>query len=269
MASEIIGPPPAAQPDWAYFLDFDGTLIELAPTPGAVRVDHTLPELLTALHRATDGAVALVSGRALTDLERRVGLPQIAKAGQHGLERGDAEGRLWVHAAPTRAKQAIQDALDPVLRQHTGLLLEDKGLSLALHYRRAPDLAQYVKDLMRQLVERVGSGLVVQEGKCIVEVKPAAITKATAVAAYLNEPPFAGRRPVFIGDDSTDEHGFMAVNERGGVSIGVGPDCVNARYVLADVTAVREWLAGAAKAGGHPVPRLTGTPQPDVAGNGP
>jgi trehalose 6-phosphate phosphatase len=245
MERKTLPPPPAARSDWAYFIDFDGTLIEIAPTPGAVRVDDALPALLTAFHRACGGAVAVISGRALADLERRIGLPGIPKAGQHGLERGDAAGGLWMqpNLVPLKSKQAILDALVPILERHPGLLLEDKGMTLALHYRLAPELASFAQRLMRELVARLGVGLVVQDGKCIVEVKPANVDKGTAVAAYLAEPPFLGRRPVFIGDDSTDEYGFAAVNERDGISIGVGPDCINARYTLPDVSAVRAWLA--------------------------
>lgn len=244
MARKPPGPPPA-QSDWAYFLDVDGTLLELAATPDAIHVDAALPALLTALHRACAGAVALISGRALADLDARLGLPALAKAGQHGLERRDAAGRLRLHAAPLRAKHAIQAALAPHLEGHRGLLLEDKGLTLALHYRQAPALADDVNRLMRRLVAEAGDGLVVQEGKCVVEVKPGGVDKGTAIAEYLAEPPFLGRRPVFIGDDKNDEHAFAEVNARGGISIGVGAGDFGARYRLPDVSAVRAWLSGA------------------------
>ncbi|HXE36914.1 MAG TPA: trehalose-phosphatase [Azonexus sp.] len=245
MARKVPGPPPAAQKDWAYFLDFDGTLLDLAATPDTIRVDSALPLLLTALHQASAGAVALISGRALADLDLRISLPKLPKAGQHGLERRDATGRLWLHASPPLARQTIRDALAPLLERHRGLILEDKGLTLALHYRQEPEMASYVHQLMRRLVAEVGEELVVQEGKCIVEVKPAGVDKGTAVAEYLAEPPFHGRRPVFIGDDKNDEYGFAAVNAHGGISIGVGAGSARARYRLPDVAAVRAWLAGA------------------------
>jgi len=245
MATEKPGRPPAAQSDWAFFLDFDGTLLDLAATPDAISVDAALPALLNALHHASAGAVALISGRALADLERQLDVPALPKAGQHGLERRDAAGRLWVHAAPPRAKETIRAALAPLLARHAGLLLEDKGLTLALHYRQAPELASYVHQLMRRLVAEAGEDLVVQAGKCIVEVKPAGVDKGTAVAEYLAEPPFRGRRPVFIGDDKNDEHAFAAVNARGGISISVGAGELSARYRLPDVLAVRAWLSGA------------------------
>lgn len=245
MANKHPAPPPAAQSDWAYFLDFDGTLLDLAATPDTIRVDSALPHLLTGLQRASAGAVALISGRALADLDLRISLPSLPKAGQHGLERRDAAGRLWLHAAPPHAKQTICAALAPLLERHRGLILEDKGLTLALHYRQVPALASYVHQLMRRLVAEVGENLVIQTGKCIVEIKPAGVDKGTAVSEYLAEPPFLGRRPVFIGDDKNDEHGFATVNAHGGISIGVGSSAGHARYRLPDVTAVRNWLAGA------------------------
>ena len=246
MARASPGRPPVAESGWAYFLDLDGTLLDLAATPDAIRVDSALPALLSDLQRACAGAVALISGRSLADLDLRLGLPHLPKAGQHGLERRDAAGRVWRHASPPQAWQTIQAALAPLLRRHSGLLLEDKGLTLALHYRQAPALASHVHQLMRRLVAEIGEDLVVQTGKCLVEVKPAGVHKGTAISEYLAEPPFRDRRPVFIGDDKNDEHGFSVVNAHHGISIGVGLGSTNARYRLPDVIAVRNWLASAA-----------------------
>jgi trehalose 6-phosphate phosphatase len=237
--------PPPAQPDWAYFLDVDGTLLDLAMTPDAIEVDGALPTLLETLHRQTGGAVALVSGRALDDLDRRIGAPQVPRAGLHGLERRDAAGCLWRHAAPPAAMQAVRDALAPVLARHPGLLLEDKGLTLALHYRRAPALASYVHRLLGRLAAELGDGLQLQRGKRVVEIKPTGGDKGTAVLEYLAELPFLGRRPVFVGDDANDEDAFAAVNGRGGTSVKVGAGRSCARYRLPDVAAVRVWLASA------------------------
>lgn len=239
--------PPPASPDWAYLLDVDGTLIRIAETPQAVLVERSLLELIGNLHRATGGATALVSGRTISDLENRIGLPQLPLAGLHGLERRDSTGRLWIHAAPPAAKSAIRDALAPVLAHHPGLFLEDKGLTLALHYRRAPRLAGYVHRLMRRFADWPEQGLELQRGKYVVEIKPAGIDKGTAVVEYLAESPFKGRRPVFIGDDATDEHGFTAVNQGDGVSIKVGTGISCARYRLPDVDAVHLWLGAALK----------------------
>lgn len=237
--------PPAASTEWAYFLDVDGTLLEIADTPNDVRVDAELLQMLEQLHQASGGAVALVSGRAISDLDRRLGSLRLPRAGQHGLERRDATGRLRLHAAPPEAKRRIQAALAPALERHAGLLLEDKGLTLALHYRLAPDVEDEANRLMEQLVAESGGGLIIQKGKCVVEAKPAGFDKGTAIEEYLAEAPFKGRKPVFIGDDLNDEHGFAVLNRIDGISIKVGDEDTCARYRLPDVAAVRAWLAAA------------------------
>lgn len=239
--------PPAANPAWAYFLDLDGTLIHLADTPQAVLVDQSLLELITRLLSATDGAVALVSGRMISDMQGRIDLPKLAMAGLHGLERRDSDGRLWIHAAPPATKSAIKDALASLMARHPGLLLEDKGLTLALHYRLAPRMAGTVHRLMARFANAPGQALELQRGKCVVEIKPAGIDKGTAVFEYLAEFPFKGRHPVFIGDDANDERGLAAVNQVNGISIKVGKGVSCARFRLPDVDAVHRWLGAAMK----------------------
>lgn len=236
---------PAARSDWAYFLDVDGTLIDIAATPAAAQVDATLLDLLAHLHRASGGAVALVSGRGLADLDQRLGCRALPRAGQHGLERRDAAGRLWLHAAAPEVKHAMRAALEPLLLRHPGLLLEDKGLTLAVHYRQAPHMAGTVHRLMTRLMAQSGEALVMQKGKCVLEVKPAGFDKGTAIDEYLREPPFRGRTPVFIGDDLNDEHGFAVINRAQGLSIKVGPGKTCAQHRLPDVRSVRAWLATA------------------------
>ena len=241
--------PPAARTDWAYFLDIDGTLIEIADSPDAVYVDKALLRLVARLYRASDGAVALVTGRSIADIESHLGPLPLPMSGQHGLEWRDANGRVWIRAAsPVETRQSIIAALQPILVRHPGLLLEKKALTLALHYRAAPHLAAYVHRLMERLAASGGVALEVQRGKCVVEIKPAGFDKGTAVSAYLAAPPFQGRCPVFIGDDLNDEHGFAEVNRMDGVSIKVGPGISCAHYRLANVAAVRRWLGKALKA---------------------
>ena len=241
--------PPTAQADWAYFLDIDGTLIEIADSPDAVHVDKALLRLVARLYRASNGAVALVTGRSIDDVESHLGPLPIPISGQHGLEWRDVNGRVWIRAAsPTETRQAIIAELQPIVARHPGLLLEEKDLTLALHYRAAPHLAAYVHRTMERLAATGGAALEVQRGKCVVEIKPAGFDKGTAVSAYLAAPPFAGRYPVFIGDDLNDEHGFAEVNRMDGVSIKVGPGISCARYRLDNVAAVRRWLGRALKA---------------------
>lgn len=246
------GPPPPACATWAFFLDVDCTLIGVADTPDAVHVDAALLDLLARLHKASGGTVALISGRTVSDLEKRLGALRLPLAGQHGLERRDAGGRLRTHAAPPAALQAIKAALEAMVARHPGLLLEDKGLTLALHYRRVPRLASYVHRTVSRLATNANSGhagavLEVQRGKRVAEIKPSGFDKGTAVLEYLAEPPFLGRLPVYIGDDLTDERGFAEVNRQDGISIRVGKGKSCARFRLPDVAAVRRWLGGALK----------------------
>lgn len=243
---ELENAPPPPSTDWAYFLDVDGTLLEIAENPNAIRVDQSLLLLLERLHRAS-GAVALISGRAISDLDRRIA-NRLPRAGQHGLERRDAAGRLWLHATPPEAKERIRSALTPWLESHPGLLLEDKGLTLALHYRQEPDLEDAMNELMAKLIAEAGDQLVMQKGKCVVEAKPANFDKGTAIEEFLAEAPFKGRKPVFIGDDLNDEHGFAVINRLGGISIKVGEGDSCAAWRLASVDAVRSWLASALQA---------------------
>lgn len=235
--------PPPAQVDWAFFLDVDGTLFDIAPTPNDVRMDRGLSTLLDRLYNACGGALAMVSGRSLSDLDRLLGGFHMPRAGQHGLERRDANGRLWLHSVPPEIKRRIATELIPVLQRHSGLMLEDKGFTLALHYRQAPALAPRAHQIMKRLAAEAGPGLRVQPGKRVVEITLADVDKGTAVSQYLNELPFSGRRPVFIGDDVNDEHAFAVINAVNGISIKVGRAATQARYRLPDVAAVRTWLA--------------------------
>jgi len=238
--------PPDGCNSWAFFLDVDGTLIEIAETPDAVLLDMRLLGLVECLFRASGGATAMVSGRSIADLDRRLGRPDIPIAGQHGLERRDATGNTILLAEPSGALSTVSMGLRELAERHSDLLFEDKGLTLSLHYRRAPALGGYLYRRVRQLVAST-SGLLVQHGKCVIEIKPSGFDKGSAISAYLAEPPFRDRIPVFIGDDVTDENGFNTVNAFLGISIKVGRGRTCARYRLPDVTAVRAWLARAAQ----------------------
>jgi trehalose 6-phosphate phosphatase len=236
---------PAARPDWAYFVDIDGTLLDLAESPSGVRFDRALRDLIEALHRATGGAVAPISGRSIVDIDTLFDGLRLPAAGQHGIERRDATGRVTRHPFPAERLDWARDRLAAAAARHAGLLLEHKGLSLALHYRRAPRLAGYAHRLVRSLAPRLGAQYSIQKGKRIVELKPAGKDKGAAVLEFMDEEPFRGRTAVFVGDDVTDEYGFAAVNRLGGHSIKVGPGRTAARFRLRDVEAVRVWLAQA------------------------
>ncbi len=229
--------------EWAYFFDLDGTLVELAAKPWGVTADRELRELIASLARDTHGAVAVITGRAIADIDRLFPDIRLPVAGQHGVERRTFSGALRRHSFPVEMLDAARTTLQAVQVRHQALLLEDKGLSLALHYRQAPRLASYAHRVMHRLRDDLGDAFCVQTGKRVVELKPAGRDKGMAIREFMDEPPFAGRRPVFIGDDSTDEHGFEVVNAYGGLSIKVGGGTTIARRQLPDVRAVRAWLS--------------------------
>lgn len=208
-----------------------------------MRVGEELRLLLERLYEDTGGAVALMSGRALAELDRLFPHARLPAAGQHGLERRGASGVVTRHAVPTRRLERVRLRMATAVHGKAGLLLENKGLSLALHYRRAPRLGGYAHRLARSLLPAVGRGYCIQRGKYVVEMRPAGKNKGMGVLEFMKEEPFRGRVPVFVGDDVTDEYGFATVNRLGGHSIKVGPGRTVARWRLPDVRTVREWLA--------------------------
>jgi trehalose 6-phosphate phosphatase len=228
----------------ALFLDVDGTLLEIAARPQAVTVPADLRERLRALHLAAGGAVALISGRTIAALDELFAPLALPSAGLHGFERRDASGAYRTRPLPSPAAlQSARAAMLELARRHSGLLLEDKHFALALHYRGAPWLEETVIQTMQAVAAGVAGDLELQHGKMVVELRPAGATKAEAVAAFLAQRPFAGRTPVFLGDDLTDEPAFELVNGLAGLSVLVGSRPSAARVHLADVAAVRSWLA--------------------------
>jgi trehalose 6-phosphate phosphatase len=229
----------------ALFLDVDGTLLEIAASPREVSVCDDLRQRLRALSLAAGGAVALVSGRALADLDSLFAPLTLPSAGLHGFEHRGVSGDHRRRPLPSAAALATaRDAMSQLARRHTGLFVEDKQFALALHYRGAAQLENTVVTAMRDIAALVADELELQRGKMVVELRPVGATKAQAVAAFLEEAPFAGRLPVFIGDDLTDEPAFELVNRLGGLSVVVNAARPSAaRASLPDVTSVHEWLA--------------------------
>ncbi|HLO75695.1 MAG TPA: trehalose-phosphatase [Magnetospirillum sp.] len=243
--TQHLPPPPAAATDWAWFLDVDGTLIEIAPTPSAVVMPEELPPLLQRLSDAHGGALALISGRTLDNLRQLVAPFDPPAAGLHGLEWRGVDGVARQVEAPPGLDD-IRRRVSADAQQFVGLLLEDKERAVALHYRQAPELADHVARITRAAVAN-HPGFDLVAGKMVVEIKPKGVDKGSAVAAFMQASPFAGRRPVFVGDDITDEDGFAAANRLGGVSVLVGPARETAaQYHLPDIQACLSWLATAA-----------------------
>ena len=239
------GPPPPLTGKCALFLDIDGTLVDLAPTPDHVEIDPALATLLPALAARFAGAVALITGRPITDADNLFPGLCLPVAGLHGLERRSADGVLHPHAPAPAGFGWLRGELKRIALRHEGLLLEDKGTTLALHYRQVPALASYVHKTMRALVATAsasGAAWRLQPGKGIVEIKPQGRDKGAAILDFMAEPPFAGRCPVFVGDDRTDEFGFAAVTRIGGWAVKVGPGPTHANFRLNGVAAVRRWL---------------------------
>jgi trehalose 6-phosphate phosphatase len=226
---------------WCLFLDVDGTLLELADHPGAVFVDPALRDLLARLRAAADGAVALISGRTIADLDRLFDDFGLPLAGMHGCERRDAKGEL--HVAPVALEQLteVRAGLQRLAARHPGLLLEDKGAGLALHFLRARELEHELRAEVALLAAPLVPKFALLDGHAVIEVKPAAHTKDSAVSAFMEEPPFRGRQPIFIGDDQTDYGGFAAVRRFDGLAIAVGSR-VQSEWWLPGPAAVRQWL---------------------------
>ncbi len=244
MADRLPPPPPELLDGAALFLDFDGTLVELAQTPDAIRVPGDLPDLLHALAARLGGRLAIVSGRSLGDLDRHVACDGIAMSGSHGLELRLADGRVRALASNGELEGA-RARIRRFAADVEGLLVEEKPASIALHYRLAPERGGEVLRLMDALAAE--TGLVVQLGKMVAELRPPGGDKGDAVETLMREPGFAGARPLFMGDDLTDEHAFAAAAAMGGAGILVGEARETAaRYRLESVAAVAAWLKAAA-----------------------
>jgi|FEC22Drversion2_1045045.scaffolds.fasta_scaffold00075_34 trehalose 6-phosphate phosphatase len=231
---------PAPNSGWALFLDFDGTLVEIAERPDAIRVERRLAGTLGRLSGLLGGAVAIVSGRPLAEIDRHLSPARLPAAGLHGLElrpRPDRPARSRrAGAIPQQVVARLED-----FAGRAGLLLEHKGPAMALHYRNRPDLADLCRSVVREAVRDLPD-LHVLDGKMVLEVKPAGGDKGRAVRAFMQHAPFRGRVPVFVGDDITDEDGFRAVNELGGFGVKVGAGPTLARYRADSVPELRAWL---------------------------
>jgi trehalose 6-phosphate phosphatase len=236
-------PPPSLTRNTALFLDFDGTLVPLAPRPQDVRLPSWVLPTLQRLHVALDGAVALISGRPLVQLDGFLGSLHLPAAGVHGMQRRRADGLIRVHSDKPPA--AIELALRALARRHPGLLVEPKPGAIALHYRAAPELAELCRQTMATaLLDAPGWAMLM--GHSVVEAKPSRVSKASALNAFMAEAPFTGRVPVMVGDDVTDEDAVEAAIAGGGFGVIVGAEATHdtlASYRLKAPPEVGQWLA--------------------------
>ncbi|MBS0338339.1 MAG: trehalose-phosphatase [Proteobacteria bacterium] len=235
--------------NWAFYLDIDGTLLEFAARPQDVTVDPELLELLAGLRGVAGGAVAVVSGRSMADVDRLFAPLVLPAACLHGAERRSAAGALRQQPPLRERLGQAASRVASLAGKNPGFGFEDKGLALALHYRRAPHLRSLAEREMRAISTALGTEFEYMTGKFVVEIKPRGKDKGDAITEFSAEPPFAGRVPVFIGDDLSDEAGFDAVNRLGGHSVKVGPGITRARWRLFDAAEVRRWLAACVEAG--------------------
>ena len=225
----------------AFFFDVDGTLAHIQPRPELVFIPPRARAALEQLH-VGGIPVAVISGRPLSQLDALFAPLRLPAAGIHGAERRTADGQLRGMALDTALFHGIEEALVRACAGYPGLRLENKGVAFALHFRQAPELEETARALAEDFAKRYADVLALQSGKCVFELKPRGASKGEVIRAFMQETPFIGRMPVFIGDDRTDEAGFEAVNQLGGLSIKVGGGETLATQRLDSVDAVGAWL---------------------------
>ena len=234
-------PPPPPALDWCLFLDVDGTLLELTDTPSETTADLKINSLLQEIAERLGGAVALVSGRKIATLDQMFAPLKMPAAGLHGVERRRADGTVQGANFIDSQLDGARAALQALVAAHPGTLLEDKDRTVGLHFRLAPQFEEVLGAAVIEIAKPLGNNYHIQGGKMLWEIKPRGFSKATAIQAFMKESPFSGRRPVFVGDDLTDQDGFAMVDALGGISVGVG-DRVRGQFFLPDVKAVHGWL---------------------------
>lgn len=235
-------PPPPPGSNWALFLDIDGTLLDIAETPDQVRVPPALRNDLDLAASQLEGALALVSGRPVSDIDRLFDPLRLPASGQHGGEWRPVPQQATEVIAGQTVPPNLRAVADGLLRLHPGIVVEQKSHAIAVHYRHAPDLGP---ELGARLAEAMAGidGLQLLSGRSVWEVKDSSQSKGTAVQRFMARPGFAGRLPVFVGDDTTDLDGFLAVEALGGLALPVGPLVRSGKPGFADPVAVRAWLA--------------------------
>lgn len=231
-------------PALALFIDFDGTLVEIAETPDAVQVPDGLAEDIDRATREFDNALAVLTGREIADIDRFLSPLHLPIAGAHGSQRRRADGSMEeVDAELVRAAKDIVSAIEPLAVAHPELIIEPKPGTVALHYRQAPELADDCLRAMEEaLIDHPQYALI--EGKMVYEARPVGFDKGAALRAFMQEEPFLGRTPIFIGDDRTDEDAFRVAQDLGGVGIKLGPGDTIARLRIADVASVHALIRG-------------------------
>lgn len=227
----------------ALFLDFDGTLADIAPRPQEVCVAPSVLNDLRRLHAQLNGAVAIITGRTLGEIQHFLHPLKLAGAYEHGAVRNGSSGATT--EAPQPALNKVRAAAQELLQRHPRLLVEQKGAGVAVHYRQAPELHREVAQMLTELVAQ-DCELQLLQGKSVLEIKSVHVGKGRAIDAFMLETPFQGRTPVFVGDDVTDESGFETVQRLGGVGIKIGEGSTAARQRIPSPAELRQWLRSTA-----------------------
>ncbi|UVF20193.1 trehalose-phosphatase [Microvirga terrae] len=228
---------------YALFLDFDGTLVDIVERPDAVRVDPSLPAVLTTLQERLGGALAIISGRPVEFLDGRFVPHAFDMAGLHGLEHRIAGKMSMCDPGEHPALRATVERLSAIVSGKEGVLIEDKGCSVAVHWRLAPHEKDFAIATAHAAVEALGADYRVQHGKAVAEILPSAAGKGKVIERFLQEAPYRGRRPIFVGDDLTDENGFKTVNAQGGLSVRIGAGDTIAKVRLGTPADLRHCLS--------------------------
>ena len=231
----------------ALFLDLDGTLVDIAPSPDEVVAPQQLVTSLGALERRLNGALAVVSGRPIAAIDALLAPLRLPAAGVHGAEIRFEAGQKNISRAAPPIPDGVRWLLAP-LADIPGVVIEDKSVAIAVHFRQKPAAAARVREVVEAAVSAHGADqLTIIPGKCVFEIKHARFSKGTAVAEFMARAPWAGRRPVFVGDDVTDEAAFAVLPKWCGLGIAVGEDRPGAVVGFATAAEVRSWLASLAQ----------------------
>jgi trehalose 6-phosphate phosphatase len=228
---------------WAILLDVDGTIVDFAPTPLDIRVPPSLREALRRLNDKSAGALALVSGRTLRDLDQIFAPLRLAAIGGHGAEMRPAPEAPIRHEPVHRIDLAIKRALVAAAQQDPGIVMEDKGYSLTLHYRQVPERGGFLRAAVAAICDEMNAqDLELLEGACVIEIKHKGYSKGSAVRRLMELAPFAGRRPIFVGDDTTDQSAFAVMSHFGGLAISVRSRAAGVDFHFDTPAQVRGWL---------------------------
>ncbi len=224
---------------FAIFLDLDGTIADIAERPEAVRIEPPILRILQLLQEKAQSALAVISGRDIAVIDKMLHPLVLPASGVHGLQRRDAAGVMRSQTPPDIS--SIAHVLEKTLAAAPGVIIERKAGAVAVHFRLCPEMERRCRDVVLEIL-RQRSEFRLLEGKKVLELAPRGASKGRVIETFLSEPPFAGRAPLFAGDDLTDEDGFVAVNARHGVSIKIGPGATAARYRVASPRDFRQWL---------------------------